>query len=188
MCILSGTRPGRPTHRSLTDGLWDLTERCWDHDPQRRPDISDVTSRLRTTFTFRDGGHKMPGATTLGSLKRELSPGEFPPFLSIGCQYLVRSEASYYHPPRPTPAFCGLERLSMFGKLSHVPRSARSKDIACDFESEEYEKSVDTGLESINGPNRAGRKSRWFSRYEPHPMRNHYESPSNSPGKRGMAL
>ena len=46
MDILSGTRPGRPVHPSLTDNIWNLIERCWDQDPQRQPDISDVISYL----------------------------------------------------------------------------------------------------------------------------------------------
>ena len=45
--VLSGNRPDRPTDPRLTDNLWDLTKNCWNHDPQGRPDISEVVLRLQ---------------------------------------------------------------------------------------------------------------------------------------------
>ena len=45
--IKDGARPPRPSHPDLTDDLWELTERCWDADPRRRPEISAVLKTLR---------------------------------------------------------------------------------------------------------------------------------------------
>jgi len=75
--VLSGNRPGRPMHPSLTDDIWNLIEQCWDHDPQRRPDISDVTSYLRTKFALPHGDDGMLDDTTLGGVQQT---GEFAPF------------------------------------------------------------------------------------------------------------
>jgi len=70
--VLSGGRPDRPTKPSLTDDLWDLTERCWNHDPRRRPEILEVVLRLRTLFT-----HAELDGTTLGSVRQdEIAFGE----------------------------------------------------------------------------------------------------------------
>ena len=74
--ILSENRPGRPVHLSLTDDLWNLTEQCWDHDPQRRPDISGIISYLRTKFDIQYGDDGIPDDTTFGSVRQagELAP------------------------------------------------------------------------------------------------------------------
>jgi len=75
--ILSGSRPGRPAHPTLTDDLWNLTERCWEHNPQRRPDISDVISSLQAEVTLPYCDDGLPDDTTLGSVRQA---GEFAPF------------------------------------------------------------------------------------------------------------
>ena len=41
--VLVGKRPSRPAHRSCTDGLWALIQRCWDQDPGSRPEILEVS-------------------------------------------------------------------------------------------------------------------------------------------------
>jgi len=51
--VLCGNRPGRPAHPSVTDGLWDLVERCWKREPECRPGISEVVLCLRTTSVRR---------------------------------------------------------------------------------------------------------------------------------------
>jgi len=80
--VLSGNRPERPTDPKLTDDLWDLTEQCWDQDPQERPEITEVVLRLRTCVEM-DG-------TTLGSFRLEgTSSSEFPFTPSGKGQYLV---------------------------------------------------------------------------------------------------
>jgi len=71
--VLSGNRPERPSDPNLTDDLWDLTEHCWDQDPHRRPEVSEVVLRLRGPFT-----HVEMDGTTLGSIRGdEVSSGEF---------------------------------------------------------------------------------------------------------------
>jgi len=71
--VLSGVRPDRPTDPRLTDDLWDLIKHCWNHDPQRRPEISEVALLLRTLFADAE----LDG-TTLGSVRQEgIASGKF---------------------------------------------------------------------------------------------------------------
>lgn len=50
--IPKGIRPSRPTHPALTETLWDLMQRCWDHDPRLRPDAAEVSGVLRASSVF----------------------------------------------------------------------------------------------------------------------------------------
>ena len=43
----SGERPGRPNHSDFTESLWVLTQRCWSHEPQDRPNIKEVVGVLK---------------------------------------------------------------------------------------------------------------------------------------------
>ena len=40
--IVRAERPPRPTHPILTEDLWILMQRCWNHDPKLRPNASEV--------------------------------------------------------------------------------------------------------------------------------------------------
>ena len=76
--VLSGIRPARPAHPNLTNDLWGLTEHCWNQDPQRRPEISEVILCLQTISIPRHGNITTPDGMVLGSVqKRELPSGEF---------------------------------------------------------------------------------------------------------------
>ena len=44
--IVGGERPSRPTHPALTDKLWTLTQRCWDRDTRRRPNVPQILRSL----------------------------------------------------------------------------------------------------------------------------------------------
>jgi len=90
--VLSGNRPARPVHSSLTDDLWDLTKRCWNQDPKLRPEIAEVVLCLQVASKETDD-------TTLGSVQRQGSP------------YGVRCRRS-----RWTPVSCMLGRLCGLGK------------------------------------------------------------------------
>ena len=46
--IIQGTRPDRPTHPSFTGNLWSLMQRCWDQNPDSRPDASEALNILLT--------------------------------------------------------------------------------------------------------------------------------------------
>ena len=46
LAIMSGKRPPRPTHPSFTGGLWILMQRCWDQNPESRPEASEVVKAL----------------------------------------------------------------------------------------------------------------------------------------------
>ena len=81
--ILLGNRPARPTHPCLANDLWEMTERCWNQDPQHRPEISEVVLCLRAVISV--SGHsdandsQAPDSMTLRSVQqRELSRGKFP--------------------------------------------------------------------------------------------------------------
>ena len=44
--ITQGRRPPRPTHPTCTEELWLLVQRCWDHEPRSRPEMSEVLQAL----------------------------------------------------------------------------------------------------------------------------------------------
>jgi len=47
--VLSGSRPERPAHPSVTDDLWNIVKHCWNREPERRPGISQVVLCLQAT-------------------------------------------------------------------------------------------------------------------------------------------
>ena len=54
--VLTGKRPSRPAHPSCTDGLWALIQRCWDQEPQLRPEAPEVSRifySVSTNWVFR---------------------------------------------------------------------------------------------------------------------------------------
>ena len=46
IAIMSGKRPPRPKHSSLTDKLWELMNWCWDQDQHKRPRMLEVLLAL----------------------------------------------------------------------------------------------------------------------------------------------
>jgi len=46
LAVAKGERPPRPVHPTFTDTLWTLTQRCWDHTPHLRPEISEALEVL----------------------------------------------------------------------------------------------------------------------------------------------
>jgi len=40
--IVTGGRPPRPTSPNFPDWLWTLTQRCWDPEASRRPQVSEA--------------------------------------------------------------------------------------------------------------------------------------------------
>ncbi|KAF9643165.1 kinase-like protein [Thelephora ganbajun] len=46
LAIISGERPSRPTHPTLTDELWALTQRCWDRKAYLRPQLLEILCRF----------------------------------------------------------------------------------------------------------------------------------------------
>ncbi|KAF9645565.1 kinase-like protein, partial [Thelephora ganbajun] len=49
--INTGKRPKRPSHPSLIDDLWALTQHCWKEEPQDRPQMDEVIKPL-SVFLF----------------------------------------------------------------------------------------------------------------------------------------
>ena len=50
--IMKGDRPRRPTHPSLTDSLWELTQSCWDDTAENRPEVEDVAEELKEMSVY----------------------------------------------------------------------------------------------------------------------------------------
>ena len=46
LAIMQNERPPRPTHPTFTENLWILMQRCWDHDPHLRPEVSEALQVL----------------------------------------------------------------------------------------------------------------------------------------------
>ena len=42
LATIQGRRPSRPMHPTFTKNLWTLMQRCWNHNPHERPDVSNV--------------------------------------------------------------------------------------------------------------------------------------------------
>ena len=53
--VLMGERPERPKDPILTNKLWNLTQRCVDQDPRRRPEIAEVVRDLQEALVTRKG-------------------------------------------------------------------------------------------------------------------------------------
>ena len=51
--MAQGKRPPRPTHPYFTEKLWALMQRCWDHEPRLRPEVSEVLQVLLTMWVPR---------------------------------------------------------------------------------------------------------------------------------------
>ena len=41
-------RPEKPTHEQFTSKIWTLTTKCWDKDPEKRPNVAEVLRRLES--------------------------------------------------------------------------------------------------------------------------------------------
>ena len=44
--VKGGHRWPRPKNRHLSDGMWEMIERCWDNVPYQRPTITEVIAIL----------------------------------------------------------------------------------------------------------------------------------------------
>jgi len=122
--VLSGNRPARPTHPSLTNNLWKMIERCWNQNLKKRPRISEVVFCLQTTFALRHchgdvNDNQAPDDTTS---ERGLLPG-------------VRSR-----PSRLAPVSSVLRRLYNLGGFSLASRSTSDAEPTHDAGSKEYDR------------------------------------------------
>ena len=45
--IIQRELPDRPQEKDLTDPVWEMTVRCWEHEPDRRPRMAEVVATLR---------------------------------------------------------------------------------------------------------------------------------------------
>ena len=63
VAIMSGNRPPRPTHSTFTGNLWELMNRCWDHDRHGRPRMLEVLLTLNPLIYERTRPSGSPLAT-----------------------------------------------------------------------------------------------------------------------------
>ena len=61
--------PDRPQERGLTDPVWDMTVRCWQHEPDRRPKTTEVVAALREWQAFHLLGHEHRDVTSSSFLQ-----------------------------------------------------------------------------------------------------------------------
>lgn len=57
--IIHGERPPRPTHPTLTEDLWTLMQRCWNHDPKLRPNASEALQAITLSLCKRLVNHTL---------------------------------------------------------------------------------------------------------------------------------
>ena len=55
--------PDRPQEQDLTDSVWDMTVRCWQHEPDSRPKMTEVVATLREWQVFPSLEHEHRGMT-----------------------------------------------------------------------------------------------------------------------------
>ena len=53
LAVTQGRRPPRPIYPTFTENLWTLIQRCWDHDPHSRPEVSEALQILLTPSVSR---------------------------------------------------------------------------------------------------------------------------------------
>ena len=55
LLLANGKRPERPVHEQFTSRMWSLTKKCWEKDPEKRPDVTQVLEKLESkdgAFSF----------------------------------------------------------------------------------------------------------------------------------------
>jgi len=165
--VLTGKRPERPMHPNLTDELWNLTERCWNHDPERRPEISEVVLHLKTPSAPRCDGNATPDDdATLASVQRKELP----------C-------GSCDQPPRPAGASYKPHWLRKLGRASLTSRPTPGKGPPHDTKLE-----ADEEPEHTKDKNTPRSKDGWFQKYRANPARSRHDCSNGSPGRQGMAV
>ena len=50
--MLKGDRPHRPAHPEISDGIWNMIEKCWHHIPSQRMSIGEVVGILVAELTL----------------------------------------------------------------------------------------------------------------------------------------
>ena len=61
--VINHELPDRPQQQDLTDPVWDMTVRCWQHEPDRRPKMTEAVATLREWQAFLSLVHKHRGMT-----------------------------------------------------------------------------------------------------------------------------
>jgi len=46
LLLAEGLRPDKPVHEQFTPKMWSLTKKCWNKDPNKRPEVSEVLREL----------------------------------------------------------------------------------------------------------------------------------------------
>ena len=56
--VINRELPDRPQEEKLTDPVWEMTVQCWQHEPGRRPGMTEVVATLREWQVFLSLGHE----------------------------------------------------------------------------------------------------------------------------------
>ena len=65
--VINCELPDRPQEPDLTDPVWDMTLRCWQHEPDLRPTMTEVVATLRERQVFLSLGHEYCDMTCFNS-------------------------------------------------------------------------------------------------------------------------
>ena len=188
--VLLGERPKRPKDPVLIDGLWDLTQRCLDQNPRRRPEISEIVRYLQGDLILQkdhvdeetSGNTQQWGSSPCAS--SFIAPPEVTPTRSKG----TRRSMLAYRPWRR----CKLNKSSEFVSASDTAYDIKSKGSGHSLHHIKFGAS-DTPVGVQPTPSGSGSRGLlqraicWISaRARAPPAWDHHSCPSSSPEKQGM--
>ena len=130
--IISGGRPPRPMHSGLTDGLWELMNKCWDQDRHNRPRMLEVLLALNPFTNECPHPNGLPPVTAdvptqISDIRQRLeglepSNEEYRPLLYAFLSH--RNLKPYIDRPQNDDSQRFVELLDEVGKVDIEPTSA----------------------------------------------------------------
>ena len=69
--------PDRPQEQDLTDPVWEMTVRCWQHEPDRWPKTTEIVATLRGWQVFLSLEHDHRGMTRFHFLQSSVTHFSF---------------------------------------------------------------------------------------------------------------
>lgn len=119
---MTGARPKRPNHSSRTkEGFWDFVERCWDPNPDFRPDALTVISSLPLEEPVLDAKtlELLPHSPRVGPTRGIAAP-------TIDYPYDISSR-----PPYIDPCIAGLIFIDRADIQSYLMAITRLHELGC---------------------------------------------------------
>ena len=181
--VLSGERPERPKDPILTDGLWNLTQRCLDQNPQQRPVISELVGYLQSNSVIRNDHMD---DTTLGSTQRRESLSRVSSFvvpsLEVPLTGLTGTRGST--PARRPWRRCKSNKVSFGSRPASVGadgiRFKGSGHSLHRIKSGQFDKSTSSGLRGL-----LRKATLWLFTCGAPAMQDHHDHPDSSLEKQG---